>query len=545
MVRKTSPDLPVAKCKRLVRPLLAKIHVLTDLYHKYPSKFEFEHFPKRRGERDEGRESYEEFSSRDLLPGLKTRKARGSPKPKEIEPPSVSETCRSSLTSVERLAQLKPLLSPELHRAYFEIFAICRNIFATLLQPESPQNRLSVLAATKLGKLVALGTKSTYYRLSQTLLFDADSIPPHLYKFHENLAEDIDQWLDMEPESVTRRFRRNIVAGYVVHVLVYALRPMLFLLVPVVAHWLHEQGAETLLKTLFTEYWTFLAQDPDVQQVAELMVSVDSDPTAALFWPLHKLCYWEKLACHLGVITVLSGYESLLLDCLTQPGRLDGVSDEYLFSLASRNRQHPHNTAVMMGLLAQTICRMKLTSSSATQTLDTLSTAYAETRRFVQAWLGLKGRAIFNSQARGNLQLFDSLAQLLHYISSQTAAVMKYLNLVVKSSSGRRLSDMLRRFEFLYYHADLMQVVVGLLRSYFLQSDAPTLAALNPGVVAEFFAELQEDSGEGLVIDFLGWLSDVGTQDLVLFAQKTFFLIYPDDEWYGEKVDRLHRILFE
>lgn len=548
MAGKTPPELPVAKCKRLVRPLLAKIHVLTDLYHKYPSKFVFENLPKtHKGGRDTKRAIE---ADRDRLPGLRDKRGRTHlplPREKRDYAPKSNDRLISSLTSAERLAQLKPLLSPELHRAYSEIFVICRNIFTTVLdQPERPEPRLSVLAATKLGKLVALGTKSTYYRLSQALLFDADSIPPHLQKFHADLAEDIDQWLDMEPESVTRQFRRHIVAGYVVHVLVYALRPMLFLLVPVLAHWLHEQGAVTLLQTLFAEFWNFLAQDPDVKHMAELMVSVDSDPTAPLFWPLHHSGYWEKLVNRLGVVSPHSnGYEGLLLDCLVQPGRLDGVPDQLVFSLAARNHQHPNNTAVMMGVLAQTICGIKFSSTSATQTLETFSAAYSDTRRFVQAWLGLNGRTIFNSQDKGNLQLFESLCLLLRYIGGRAATVIECLNLSMNSTSRRHQNDMLRRFKFLYYHVDLMQVVVGLLRGYFLESGIPTLAGLKPAVVADFFVEFQVDSDERLVGDFLVWAYETGSDELAMFARKAFVQMFPENEWYGGEIERAHQIIFE
>lgn len=560
MARKTTTELPVAKCKRLVRPLLAKIHVLTDLYHKYPSKFVFEHLPKThtigREPRDERSKDVRVRSDRDrhreCLPEPDHKENRDIHDRRYREP---RHKYKSSLTSAERLAQLKSLLSPELHRSYSEIFAICRHIFSTLLLtgPEEPQilpqssARLSVLAASKLGKLVALGTKSTYYQLNQALLFDAESIPPHLKKFHAALAEDIDQWLDMEPELVTRRFRRHIVAGYVIHILVYALRPMLFLLVPVVAHWLHEQGATSHLRTLFTEFWNFLAQDPDVQHVAELMVSVDTDPTAALFWPLHHTGYWEKLANRLGVVSPsFQNYEGLLLDCLVQPGRLDGVSDDFVISLAARNPQHPNNTAVLMGLLVQTICRMKMASSSASQTLETFRSTYSEIRRFVQAWLGLNGHAIFNSQDKGNLQLFESLCLLLRYIGTRTAAAIEYLNLVANSASGRRLNDMLRRFKFLYYHTDLMQVVVGLLQAYYLDKGTPDLAGLKPGVVAEFFAEFMADSEERFAGEFLVWVNETGSDELGEFARKAFVQMYPEDEWgYSGELKKVQRILFE
>lgn len=523
MARKTSTDLPVAKCKRLVRPLLAKIHVLTDLYQKYPSKFVFENLPKTR-EREP-----DSLKDRDRLPGREKRE-----RPRSMH----------KLVTSERLAQLKPLLSSELHRSYSEIFVICRNIFTTLLSEESRVSehlpRLSVLAASKLGKLVALGTKSTYFRLSQALLFDAESIPPHLRKFHAELADDIDQWLDIEPESVTRRYRRDIVAGYVVHILVYALRPMLFLLVPVICHWLHEQGAQTLLRTLFAEFWNFLAQDPDLQHMAELMVSVDTDPTASLFWPLHHSGYWERLVNHLGVLSPHSqSYEGLLLDCLVQPGRLDGVSHAFVFSVAARNPQHPNNTAVLMGVLAQTICRMK-ESSSASQTLESFGSTYSDIRRFLQSWVGLNDHTIFNSQDKGNLQLFDSLRLLLRYIGDRAATVIEYLN----QSSGLRLNDMLRRFKFLYYHTDLMQVVVGLLQAYYLDSEPENLAGLKPAVVAEFFSEFMADSAEQAVGDFLVWVYETGSAELVAFARKTF--LHMEDKWgHGGELERLHQILFD
>lgn len=512
-MKKPRPEaLPIAKCKRIVRPLLAKIHVLSDLYQKYPSKFDFDVAQFTKDARKNSREK------------------------KGLE------------SAASHLASLKPYLLSELHRAYTEIFAIFRNIYTSLYGSSVPEKRLSklsTLAAAKLGETVALGTKSSFYRLSQARLFDADTIPANLRKFHSELANDIEEWLDIDPEQVTGRYRNHIVAGYVLHVLVFSLQPVLFMLLPVLALYLHEQGDNTLLRLLFHEFWSFLPQDVHVKLGVQ-----GPDSSKALFWSLHSSGYWERLILHLGVASSWKSvniYDGMLLDGMALCVKVENAPKGLVLELLGRNPQNPNNPAILMGLFADIIHLTKQglrNSSTSHKTLETLTSAYSDTRNFVQEWLPLNRKAIFNSQDKGNRQLFEAIKLLLRYILGRATGAIAYLNKVVDSNSSRKAQEMLRRFKFLYYHVDLMSVVTGLFEAYYLcLNEPPTLEGLKQTAVAEFLVDLVQARAEDQeVAAFLVWMDKADSKELSELSRKCVSQLY-DDEWLGRDLKRAYRLL--
>ncbi|KAM9916088.1 hypothetical protein OXX59_010236, partial [Metschnikowia pulcherrima] len=88
MPKKNEPHtLSVPRCKRLVRPLLAKVHSLTDLHSKYPAKLVFD---------------------------------------SELFGSDKNDAFTSPASANDRLISLKPYLAQEVYEAYTEIFNILK-----------------------------------------------------------------------------------------------------------------------------------------------------------------------------------------------------------------------------------------------------------------------------------------------------------------------------------------------------------------------------------------------------------------------------------
>lgn len=492
MANTKRPDvLPVAKCMRIVRPLVAKIHALTDLYIKNPAAFRFDV---------------------DLVESVDVAKFS------------------NPQTSHDRLTMLKPYLAPEVYQAYAELLAIFRNIVASMYhEPKRtkdvvenktrPVQRLSSLAALKLGKSVALGTKSTYYSLNQAMLFDPDSIPRHLQKYQLELADGIGEWLQMEPMEVTKENRSDLLLGYVFHVLVLNLRTTLFALLPVLVHWLHEQGLVSC-RTLFLEYWLYLPRDPDSTDVLELSVGNSSDPTIELFWLYHRIGYWRQLAEDIHIVPA-DGYETLLLHALGSTDRLvlDVVELDRVLHIMALTIQHPQNTSILVSVVAQIITHFKKQFNAATTSSKAhaaLNRLYIEIRSVVESWLPLNSQCIYNSLDSGNEEIFAACSQVLRYSQGKCAQIIKYLSHL---EPVRRIEEVLRKFKYLYQQFDLMQVVLGILQVYYLDLDEPlSLHGLKPSLVAEYFVELMEKFSDTTeLLQFFYWLEDYDNDEITEF----------------------------
>lgn len=504
--QKQFDELSIPKCKRIVRPLVSKIHSLNDLYVKFPSKFDFD---------------MELFSSTNVSGGIL-----------KFSNPSTAE---------DRLFSLKPYLSPELFRAYVEMFSIFKNIVTSMYDVPEARNitkkqkaqavakppslpRLTALAAHKLGKSVVLGTKSTYYSLNQTMLFEPDTIPLHLQKYHLTLADDIDEWLQMEPESVINAQRNDLLLGYVIHLLAVYLRTLLFALIPVLVQWLYTQGLASL-RTLFLEVWLYLPRDARDEDMLEL-VAGDRDPSLELFWFFLKIGYWKQLALDIRLLAAdgSAGFDSLLLEALGDTDRLASspVDPDEVLQLVSQNTQHPLNTPILISLVARLITKVRKEYNSAKtsdSTYDVIAMAYSQIRVLVKSWLGLNSNCIFNSLDRGNEEIFSALFRLLQYLLGKCTQIIRYLN--NSKHAGRKIAELLHRFKFLYYHVDMMQMACMVLKAYYLDLEgAVSVRGIKPSAFTEYFVELMGpgcDSAEALL--FFLWLEERGSKELTQISQ--------------------------
>lgn len=521
----------VVKCKRLIRPLISKIHVLTDLYVKYPSKFHFD---------------MELFTSA-KVDGGNLRFTRPS-------------------SANDRLASLKPFISPEMFQAYTEIFSIFRTIVGTICDLERGGNmaKLSSLAALHIGKSISLGTKSTFYKLNQVMLFEPDTFPRHLQKFHKELTDDIDDWLEMEPVAVMYTHRNDLVIGYVLHFLVLNLRTLLYLLIPVLVHWLQEQESQTLanlLKTLFLEYWLFLPhrlEYRDVYSLCHELIDPTDDPSLPVFWLLHRIGFWKQMIKDLritslfGTMKGFDNYESLLLDSLARSNwlLLAHIKAEELYELLNRNVQNPNNTTIIVSIVSELIASVKGELGSAMsshRTYAVLYSSYANVRKLVQAWLAFNPQCLFNSLDSGNDDLFDAIFLLLKYTYMKCLRIIKYLDDNWTASRLTKVREMLHKFKFLLHHVDIMTTTCGILKSYFLESASVTNDGKNIVALAEFFVDLMgENTEEAEVANFLLWIYGQGDEEMCRLARAYFDELYTEDTWQASRdLEHVHYILYE
>lgn len=467
----------VARAKRLVRPLVAKIHALTDLGMKHPAKLVFDCT------------LWAQHPPHDLV---------------------------GSDSAYAHMAALKPYLLMEAYDSYVEIFAIFRNIVTAVagLPGQYPSDRpwtLAQAAALKVGKLMALGTKSLWYSLSQTVLFDLDSVPAHLRKHHDELAGDIDEWLAMDPAPVMATHRDMLVLGYVLHVLVLHLSVLLYALVPVVVHWLHEQGSR-LLQTLFVEYWLHLPYDRDLDGVRELLLQPKLYSDLEPFWALHHTGYWANVVSRLKLrpmaAPTFSAYDAFLIDSLAATDKLAlrHVRPANLYAVMARNAQYPQNTKLLMCIIERLVLDIRRRWARQTTSLEAYLAVYNSFKRlqsFCKAWLSLRHDCLFNSLDAGNHEMFATLQKLVAFLRAKYAQVMDYLAGFL-GRRGHKVTELSMQFEFLHHRLNCLGTTCAILQAFFL--DYPYRV---PEDVSDYFVDFVADNSDASMVgEFIAWLDE-------------------------------------
>lgn len=522
----------IAKCKRIVRPLISKIHGLTDLFVKFPSKFDFDV---------------------DAFTGAK------------VDGGNLRFTHPASAS--DRLVSLKPFISTELYQAYVEIFLIFRNIVATVCDLESHPGkvpRLTTLASSTLGKSVALGTKSTFYKLNQTLLFEQDTLPQHLQKYVTELSDEIDDWLQLDPQQVTETYRNEILLGYVLHVLVLNLRTLLYMLIPVLVHWLREQDCQRLshvLRNLFMAFWLFLPHHSDYSHTYGLsheLTDPESDPSLPVFWLLHRVGFWKQMVRELGVLSLFGTlnnfdrYDALLLDSLARTNWLvlSHVQALDVYELLLRNVQNPNNTSIVVSVVSQQILRLQLSLKNAAtshRAYTVLSGGVLDLKELLQAWLAFSSDCLFNSLDLGNTEIFSAVFLLLQFAFTKCTHIIRYLEKHWTSTRLENVREMLYRFKSLCYQLETMTATCRILSCYYLDVGTMDIDKRKISSVAEFFANLMlERSENSEMANFLLWVYGAGTLELRRLARSCFEELYEEDVWQESRdLEHVHYILYE
>lgn len=641
MFKKISPEyyenLTIPKCKRIVRPLVSKIHALNDLNGKYPSILDF-NFPlndtclqgllskKNRNHDSNGKHiDNQPGQPRNKIRKLEDRKyARSDDSdsdydesydslerlpmnkdylPEEREHISNINKLIEPTSSFERLKSLKPYISGQLYQSYYDMFLIFRNIinllvFTTHKNNESTSSvpRLSSLCSFKIGKFMALSTKPTYYEMNQSLLFDPNTIPYHLREYQDILSDDIDEWLEMQPEVVTYTYRIDLLIGYVIHLLVINLDLTLYLLIPILIHWLNEELERTgnamlqsISRSFFLEYWTY---GPDYFDstgfdniVNILNATQNRDRNLNIFWTFHKIGYWRILINSFGsesTVTSSDSYEILTLDTISLNNKLSlqilmnldtayDTNDPHdflhdIYQMIKKNPQHPQVNNILILIITQLISSTRLNIKQCLASRDILNClhfAYDNVIFFVHTWLSLPVKEeflVFNSLYPGNNEIFHALISFTDFQVRQCDIL--FLNQAKSESTFfskintdgsftvdlRMIRDNLR----------ILNRTLELLKLYYLDTiDAFTIDPHSVEEISSFILLIQNSKLSPSNVkefplcnnsynDLLVWLFDQQDPTLLQISQLCFRKYYGNRAWFKDVlIDDLYCILFE
>lgn len=530
--RRWPQNLTISKCSRLTRPLIARVHALTDLYAKLPSLFEFD-------------------VKKCLSMSLRTLQKFINPK-----------------TSQQRLSDLKSFLLPDVYDAYCDMFVNFKNIACVIFDlnynlkdkkgkpgqtvrdalflPNSRLARLSTLAATHLGKHITLGTKTTFLPLSQAMAFDKKTFPSHLLKYSEDLEDNIEKWLEMEPDLIFGNYRSILLMGFVINLLVINLTALLYPLIPVLVHWLKEKNLP-FLSYLFMSFWNFLSSDPALRDVKDLLL-LENSLTVEIFWAFHANGYWRQLVKDLLITTndrafsqKYSHFDALTLDALALTDKLNWneLETKTVYTLMRSNPQYCRNPDIMMLIVVQII-------ESNNKQLDTAATsqeAYAailqmqgKVCEFLESWLAFNDNCIFHHQDRVNARIFKSLLSLFGYNEALLLRIFDYLD---NHSLKKTTKEVLQRFCALNIKNSSLMFLLQLLESFYMEKPYQSqLGAESSKNVAELFGNLFEfGAQEDQIEELVGWLHEQDDQYLVSLAENIFYRFN-----YDERVSKRMRL---
>lgn len=374
----------VNRCKRVIRPLLSRIHALSDLVAKNPLVL-------------------------DLRPTN-----------------DISKMFVKPAYAAARFQALESFITPELYQAYREIFNVFQSIALNINVEDKSQTKFSLRSACcyQIGKAAVLSCRTSYYKLNQNVLFDADTLPKGLREYNKHLDADIDGWILLEPKTVFDKYRLDILNGYIVHLLVFHLSQHLYILIPVLVHWLYEElisrgnnRLRTMLTRLFYEFWSFHRDTyyDNLSQEEITALTGSYDISGEYFWPLFRHGYWDHFILSLGINSGKLGgsqYEMLILDTVVANHKLDMMlwSDmPSLFELLHRNPLHRQVNSILLGILTTMVAWAKADPQL----------TYEAFLNFLQAWLSFDedSRGLYNPMAKGNDHLFKGLLTLGRYLN--------------------------------------------------------------------------------------------------------------------------------
>lgn len=508
------PKLTTLKCLRLIRPFIAKIHSLTDLYAKQPALLDFD----------------TEKCSLML--------------PKEVN----QFICPK--TPQQRLENLRPYLQPEVFEAYYDLFFHFKSIVSLVFElntvsrkdkgtyervsetshciPNCSVLRLSTLSAAHLGKHVVLGTKTTFPQVNQAMVFDKETFPAHLRVFADDLEDGIENWLNMEPTTVLDRYKSSVFMGYMIHLLVINLTTLFYTFIPVLVHWLHHHKMP-LSKYFFTEYWSFLVFNPDLRGVRDFLPSTH-DPSSKVFWLFESNGYWRQFTNDIAVSGLygcpgtFEPYESLVLDALANTEKVVGanLSLSGIYGLMKKNLQYPLNTSIMMLILSQFIDSNYKKLNVVTNSEDAyliLLKSYNSISEFLSFWLAFDENCIFHNLDSGNSRIFESLLKLSKFNTHHLTRIEHYLE---KRKLLSRIKATKKKFSKLSLKLRTQMTAIQILRSFNLNSVFFSYSISEPAtMVVNYIWFLFEDSAEiDQVDDFVDWLFNLNDEYLRAIAEK-------------------------
>lgn len=587
--------LSVARCRRLLRPLVSKIHALTASSIAFSSLLDV-HVPL---EAPLGAFSRPNLTPGDLKDPLLSKKRR-KPAPDHdynhrlvVPDDNVGSNAGANLldsfvrpkTAQGRLDSLKPYISPELHHAYTEVYGVFRSVVLSLVAyvPSLPTvPKLTSLCALKVGKSIALSQKSTYYKLSQAILFNEKTLAPPLREFLDLLDDDIDGWLDLEPHAVSHSYRYEFLLGYIIHLVVFNLGLTLFLLVPVLIHWLKEELSNTqngalkaLLQTLFAEFWHFSPSyfaktDTDVASILHSGAPLHEEGNR-LFWKLYECDYWRHMVRKLCLRA--SGncdhYDGLMLEAIAVPNRLQPLFEtnlmefslhpmllSHVYPLVKRGVQHPKTNDILVHLathLSISIQKRVRHFKANLETYPCLEQCKDDITAFIRLWLsfssGDKDTTVFNTLYPGNEEIFLALSKNVNYLLKRCTKAFDQF----EAHNENVALDMPQKLTAFYQKAEILLVSLQVLRAYYLEEpDFPFVGDHELQHIGNTLCDIQEhptavsSSSSSEFTEFLFWLFDHQKVAAKELARVCFRAYYGTGSWFRDSMlEDVHSVLFE
>lgn len=520
MAKLSSVELwTISKCKRIVRPLVSKIHTLNEQYTSFPSILDFDF------------DQYESFVN--TVP---------NPYPERLHPK----------TSQDRIYSLKPFISPELFQSYKELFQIFKTIINSIIAHSEQHSSsgserapalLSTLCAFKIGESIAQYTKTSHYKLSNSLLFDKN------LETDNEFLDDIDKWLEMEPLHVTTPNRSDLIVGYVIHLLVFYLDLLFYTLIPVLIHWLVEELTRApqfraIAGTFFHEFWYKEISTNDPFQTLL--------PSQRIFYSYIQSGYWRAFIEDLGFkltyssLEVNSTYDALILEGLPLSKAMDDHKVQLLIYNIIRNcPQNKMVNNILINILSRIIHKYRHRLEYSTSSLEkgkSIDELYTSCKHYVRTWLGFSpSGCVFNSFLPGNDEIFTGLIKV-----SKNA-------LKVANSIGDDTSSKFRKSRILSMYQSII-----ILRSYFLEEELKEhFQDMDLEMTSSFLAQLQSivqkkrprHKNSNVEFDeFLFWLSDTGNgnevyKKLAVFCYKSYYGDRP--RFWSHSVASIYKALID
>lgn len=459
-------DLTIPKIRRILRPLVSKLHRLSEL----------------------------QLRNSHLLDLVI---------PVDIHSKYIQKLV-SPANAHDRLFALKRFLDPELYSEYQDLFAIFLSILMTLHKVYCSNNKdlvsgsLSTLCCLTLGKHIVVGSKTSYFKLNQAILFENDTAV-------EEVPDDIDDWFSMEPSYIFNKYRFQLLIGYLVHLLVFHTNKLYFL-IPSLAEWLKELYKKTgvfiyyqMSQHLYKQYWMYNYLDYADGQWSH----------HDAYWHLFDFEYWDYLQLRLDFPNVD------FLDNLRLNHRVELKHLDHILGRLIQKPQHPDSTEILALLVKEILGNCRVKHSTRVELESLYTNTLSNLMKVAQTWLTFRAdvnRMVFDSLLPGNELIFSSLIHCSNYVRQMSENIYKQQQLFA--------------FKDISEEAEKVMKILSLMKSYYLDTEAEYIPdkadsiRYRLGDYTLFWFTDFNDRAAGIVKisnmsnvqlnDYLSWLKDIG-----------------------------------
>ncbi|RLV91642.1 hypothetical protein JA1_003705 [Spathaspora sp. JA1] len=501
-------NITIGKFKRTIRPLLTKIHLLNDLNLKNPSLFTIVVNPG-----TTARVKRQKYKQQQIKP---IKRGKRIIKKKVVSDCETSDSeytiCSESDTEEEvedtnnfqtaelRLKCLTQFISQELYLEYCEIFSIIKTILTLLTTKSDTLAKLSKLCSIEIGHEILKTSKTTYFRINQTLLFDPDTLPLDIKKYHNTLNDDIDQWFsELAPDiDYITAYQHDIYVGYLIH-LICIHKNVLYMLIPIIIQWLTENNCRYLAQLLKSAFWK-QEQDVDVETL-----NGNYHDYLIPFWKLYNIGYWSDFITDEQLLAII--HQKINLEVFNQLEKDSGMSRGHclniVYSLLKQDPQHENVNTVLVTILTNIVyhTRSQLEQGGVEQVYSVIEYTYVLLIQLTGNWIAFvpDSESLYNSLYPENEVLFLGLLNLCQYC----------MNKIIPKSE---------KLIGLYKRIGNLKETVNMLRIFYLSKN-DHFEISNISSIVQTLGEIQAGKDKLDVDDFLNWLDDIGHTE---FSQRFY-----------------------